>query len=76
MSSVMVPISVPEEILAAYRRRAAALGMSVEEVIQRVVAEGASATKAHMLERFFRIMEEAGARSQGTKWKREDLYDL
>lgn len=68
-------IDIEENVLLAYEEYARQRGLSLNEVIQRVLAEGISPARTDWLEECFRLMDEAGVGSGGRRWRRADLYD-
>ena len=69
-------IAIDDHTLDAYKEYAKQHGMSLDEVVRRVLAQGVSPARKGWLEECFRLMDQAGADSKGERWKREDLYDV
>lgn len=71
-----VTIAIEDDVLQSYKQYAQQHGLSLDELIQRVLSWGISPARADWLEDCFRLMDRAGANSGGRRWKREDLYDV
>ena len=69
-------ITIEDGTLAAYKKYARQHGISLDEAIQRVLAQGVSPAQKDWLEECFRLMDEAEANSNGKRWCREDLYSV
>ena len=67
-------INVADDTLEAYKQYARQHGLSLDEVVQAVVARGVTPQCQDWLEECFDLMDRSGANSQGQRWKREDLY--
>ncbi len=73
-------IYLEPELHKALKIKAAESSKSISELVNEAVKESlagyAEENETDWLDQFFQLMDKAEADSGGTRWKREDLYDL
>ena len=71
-----ITLSIPEELLKEGRKYAkkhnTSLNALIRELLQTVFSQG----KKGFMQEFFALADRHPVRSNGKKWKREDLYDV
>jgi hypothetical protein len=71
-----ITLSVDDEIVEGARRKAEALGTSVNRLVREYLEELAGKTDpAADAEEFVRLSREANGRSRGWKFNREELHE-
>lgn len=70
-----VTISIDEELLKSGRQYAEKHHTSVNSLIRNLLEQTVKRDSSQWIEECFVMMDRANARSEGTRWRREDLYD-
>ena len=71
-----ITISLDQDLLKSGRRYAEKHQLSINALIRRLLEQAIECDSKEWLEECFRLMDGAGANSQGRTWTREDLYDV
>ena len=69
-----ITIALDEELIKAGREYAQLHNTSLNSLIRSLLVQRVMPASPHWLDECFELMDQAQARSQGTRWKREDLY--
>ena len=69
-----ITIALDEEVIKAGREYARAHNTSLNGLIRSLLEQTVKPESRQWLDECFELMDQAQANSQGTKWKREDLY--
>ncbi|WP_421724883.1 hypothetical protein [Bauldia sp.] len=72
-----ITLAVDEDVLADVRRYAAAHNTTVNALVRRALADLSERTRRQQDEwdALFGLADEAGARTDGRTWSRDDLHD-
>jgi hypothetical protein len=71
-----VTISIDEDLLKSARQYAEKHHTSVNALIRKMLEQTVKQDSIQWIEECFSLMDRAGVRSDGKKWKRGDLYDV
>jgi hypothetical protein len=71
-----VTISIDEDLLKSGRQYAEKHHTSVNALIRKMLEQTVKQDSIQWIEECFSLMDRAGVRSEGKKWKRGDLYDV
>jgi hypothetical protein len=70
-----ITISIDEKLLKSGREYAGRHKTSVNALIRSLLEQTVKSDSAQWLDECFALMDRAGGRSKGKRWRREDLYD-
>jgi len=70
-----ITISIDEKLLKSGREYAGRHKTSVNALIRSLLEQTVKSNSAQWLDECFALMDRAGGRSKGKRWRREDLYD-
>jgi len=70
-----ITLSIDDDLLRKGRTYAAKHNTSLNNLIRRLLRITVEADSSRWLEECFALMDQAGADSDGQKWKRSDLYE-
>ena len=71
-----VTLSIEDEVIRKVRRRAEAMGTSVNQLVREYLEQFAGKTSANAnAEEFERLSRSAGGNSRGWKFNREELHE-
>ena len=70
-----ITISIDEKLLKSGREYAGRHKTSVNALIRSLLEQTVKSDSAQWLDECFALMDRAGGRSKGKRWKREELYD-
>jgi hypothetical protein len=71
-----VTIAIEEATLKAAREYAKRHGVSLNALIRRLLEQTVCDTSDHWVDECFELMDKAGGRSGGRRWRRDELYDV
>jgi len=71
-----ITISLDEPLLKSGRQYAQLHGISVNALIRNLLEKTVRNDADQWTEECFLLMDRANAQSRGTRWQREDLYDV
>jgi hypothetical protein len=70
-----ITISIDEKLLKSGREYAGRHKTSVNALIRSLLEQTVKSDSAQWLDECFALMDRAGGRSKGKRWKRGELYD-
>jgi hypothetical protein len=71
-----ITISIEEKLLKSGRKYAEKHQTSINALIRNLLEQTVKTDSSQWIEECFALMDRANARSEGTRWKREELYDV
>ena len=71
-----ITISIDEKLLKSGREYADRHSTSVNALIRTLLEQTVQSESSQWLDECFALMDRAGGRSKGKRWKREELYDV
>jgi hypothetical protein len=69
-----ITIALDEKVIEAGRKYAQRNNTSLNGLIRSLLEQTVMPSSQHWLDECFELMDQAQAKSRGSKWKREDLY--
>jgi hypothetical protein len=70
-----ITLSIDDETLAAGRAYAERHHTTLNALVRELLARTVHVDRASAVSELFRVMDEAGGRSGGTRWRRDELYE-
>ncbi len=71
-----ITLSLDDKIIKAGREYAKQHNTSLNALVRKLLEETVGESSELWQEECFAVMDKAGGKSTGKKWKREDLYDV
>lgn len=71
-----ITISLDEHLLKSGRQYAEKHQTSLNALIRNLLEQTVKSDSTQWIDECFSLMDRANVRSQGKRWKREDLYDV